>query len=99
MEIRARKVIKAMKIYGLCCADCRTTDIMVLQFHHVKGGGSEENIRKVAEKINKAGKVLPDYVLVCANCHIHRDYKDKTRKHNVFLRDYYLLNRPPSSLS
>lgn len=59
------------------CMDCSNTDIQVLQFDHVSGI-KENNISWMMQNACSWEKILKEIKkceVVCANCHIKRNYK------------------------
>jgi hypothetical protein len=78
--------LKAFAIYGNKCQNCNDPNLLHLQFHHHNGKKDEKRAYyKMLEKILKAGKVLEEYGLYCANCHIDEDIKDGTSNRGSLL--------------
>lgn len=71
------KLRKALEIYNNKCQECGVDNIIILQFHHIKGRGNEQTA-SVIGRIVKENGVLSDIDLLCANCHILADIRDKT---------------------
>jgi len=69
----------ALRIYNFKCQNCGNGDIVVLQFHHIKGQDKLYTRGQTTFRyIIKKNRMVSEIELLCANCHVHADIRDGT---------------------
>lgn len=74
IQIRGEAIVR----HGGKCLRCGLTDVRVLQFDHINGGGSQERKTNSQLKIltDIANGKRQDFQLLCANCHVLKTYHE-----------------------
>jgi protein-arginine kinase activator protein McsA len=61
------------------CVDCGETDLLVLEFDHIKGAKKTDVVRLVVQgySLETIKKEISKCEVRCANCHRRRTYKER----------------------
>ncbi len=86
-NLKKERYFISLRVYGNKCQECGHNNIIHLEFHH-KIGGMNEKHDALLKRISIYGK-QNDIELLCANCHINADIRDKTNNKGSFLLKYY----------
>jgi len=84
------------QVKNVPCADChRRFPYYIMQFHHLdpttkefdiySGGGRTHSIKKLKAEIEKC-------VIICANCHLEREWGENGILRNYFMEKYHTAN-------
>lgn len=64
---------------GRGCADCGTTNPIILQFHHRNGKGEGSTLNRASNlPWPRVEAELAECDVLCANCHIMRHYNEQS---------------------
>lgn len=80
---RIKKCRKRFEDYKktLACQDCNSIDFRVFEFHHLDPKEKEHdvaNLTGTGASLEKIKKELAKCVVLCANCHRIRHYKERS---------------------
>lgn len=69
-ERRLRYKQDCLAYLGRCCQHCGTTDISVLEFHHLNPAEKEFNVGDLRKPLEKAKEELDKCIILCRECHL-----------------------------